>query len=357
MPSDPQPALASTRAWSRPRLIVWLVLIGAGLALAGWGYLALHDRQERQRGLHLARDDRFDEAKPLLLAAIARDPQDIPVLKALGRGYLATVTPNDARPFLERWSELRPSDTEALQLRLDLYSKQQDFEAAVAVARRLSELQPDDFTAQRKVAQLAFSSGDFEGCEATCRTCLETTPNDRRTQILLVEALRARGRTDEAGAILDRILATDPDDAGTLMFRGIILRETGHPEQAVPLLQRVVQIDPSRKRSARYELAQALEQAGRPDEARKVMAEVRAMQDAEVLGIASRSQPDNLELQVRAAAALLANGNTREGLDMLNAVLKRDPSFQPAHRLLADYYEQHGEAERAATHRSKILAK
>jgi predicted Zn-dependent protease len=166
--------------------------------------------------------------------------------------------------------------------------------------------------------------------------------------------LRARGRPDETSAILDRLLAANPDDPGALMLRGIILRETGHADQAVPYLQRVVLTDPRRQRSARYELAQALEQAGRPDEARRVMAEVRHMQDAEVLGVASRLQPENLELQVRTAAALLANGNARDGLDMLNAVLKRDPAFQPAHRVLADYYEQHGEADRAATHRSKV---
>jgi predicted Zn-dependent protease len=81
------------------------------------------------------------------------------------------------------------------------------------------------------------------------------------------------------------------------------------------------------------------------------MDEVRKMQEAETLRLALPTRPNDLALRVRTAEALLASGNTAEALDLLGQVLTRDPAFRSAHAVLARYFEQLGEKDRADAHR------
>jgi Tfp pilus assembly protein PilF len=53
----------------------------------------------------------------------------------------------------------------------------------------------------------------------------------------------------------------------------------------------------------------------------------------------------------------LRAGAAEEGLRWLNSALKEDPHYAPAHKALADYYQRHGDFNRAAQHRQKAGGK
>jgi predicted Zn-dependent protease len=125
----------------------------------------------------------------------------------------------------------------------------------------------------------------------------------------------------------------------------------GEPQRAIELLEEVVRTDPRRQRTGRYHLCLAYERAGRTEDARRVLAEVARMQEAETLRLALPSRPDDLALRVRTAEALVASGKMAEALDLLGQVLERDPAFRPAHALLARYYDKQGDKGRARAHR------
>jgi predicted Zn-dependent protease len=168
---------------------------------------------------------------------------------------------------------------------------------------------------------------------------------------MLAEIRRARGDPTGAAAILDELIAEFPENTGPLLARATLHQEAGEWAKSEPLLRRVYDRDPRQRRAAGYLLSLALERTGRSEESRKVLAEVRRLQDVEVFSDAIKNQPDNLELQTRLGSTLLNDGHTQDGLQLLNAVLTRDPWFRPAHQALATYYEQHGESTRAAEHR------
>lgn len=343
-PAVPVPAPRRPRRW-----VLVIILLGLGGAgTAAW--LATRDHG-RQAALRDAQAGRFAEAEPVLREALARNPDDVDVLAALARGYLTADRPLDADPFLSELVRRRPNTAEYLRLRLKLDRQLKRHEEAYADARRLLELEPGDDDLRRTTLGQAFSVGRFADAEVLCRDLLAQHPDDRRLKSLLAEIRRARGDDAGAGQLLDELIRSDPNDYASLQARGILDDETGHPDRAVPLLRRVFDEDPSRRRPAGYQLAVALEKVGQADEAKKVLAEVRRLQDVEIATEAMKTQPDNLALHVQLAEDLLRAGHTNDGLAVLERVLRRDPNFAPAHRALAAHYERAGNPEQAARHR------
>jgi tetratricopeptide (TPR) repeat protein len=325
---------------------VLTVLLGLGL-----GWMKLAHRRERQEALRLAEREDFDRAEPALRRVLERSPEDVAVLQALAQGYLAEKKLSDAEACLNRLCALQPGEVEPFRLRMEMHRQREQYEQALADGRRVLELDPDDLALRQRVAGFCFSAGRFEEAEREYRRCLEAQPNAPELLTLLAQARQAQGDQAGAAALLDRVLAAHPQFTRALMARAILYDTTGEPAKAIPLFRQVLALDKGRQRTARYQLSLALERVGQSEEARRVMAEVRNMQDAEVLDVASKVQPDNLDLQVQAARAQLAVGATAAGLKMLEDVLARDPNQRAAHAVLADHFERTGQADRADRHR------
>jgi Tfp pilus assembly protein PilF len=338
----------------RNRLVAPLAGVGilAALLIAGFAYSwGAHDKARREAALNDARHERFDRAEQDLRAAYDRNHDDKEVLRALARGYLAKDSLDDAERFLNRWIELEPNEIEPLELRAEFYHKRRVTEKAFADARHLAELDPGNFEYQRLAMLRAFEAGEFEAAETYCRECLKSRPDDPSLKSLLAQILRARRDPEGAAKVLDEMLAENPKNTRAILARAILYQENGDVEKAIPMLRTVLQLDHERQRTASYQLSMALEQAGEPEEAKKVMMEVRRRQDVELFKDAMANQPDNLDLKVRFAVSLLNDGHETDGEGLLEVVLARDPKFAPAHKALADYYEKKGEPSRAAKHR------
>lgn len=340
-----------------PRRRAWVAVV---LALVVGGSLSgywLHGRLEKSRALAAVESGSFADAEPLLRQALTRSPRDIELLRAIVQGYGEADRVADAEPLLRRWCDLRPQDEEPYRLRFESYRRRARHREALTDGLHLLELAPDDLDIRRKVAASQFALGSFAESEDECRAILGRKPGDRSARSLLAQALRARGDPAGAGAVLDQLLRAEPDFTRAMMSRAILFLESGSPALAIPLLERVIRLDPRRQRTARYQLSLAYERVGRHDDARRVMQEVRRMQEADTLRTAVLSQPDNLALCVRAAEALLENGNTGEGLDMLAGVLARDHEYGPAHLALADHFDRQNQSDRANAHRRRAGGK
>lgn len=345
LPAQPRPPSRTRRVPAR------VLVVGVAVAISGviiWW--ALHPGRERVEGLRAARDGDFARAEPLLKQALDRNLDDAEVVEALARGHLAADNPQ-AAAHLARWAELRPDQPEPVRLRMEFCRKHKLREEAFADGKRLLDFEPDNQQLRRTVMNLAFSVGRFEEAESLCRECLRKQSGDSGLLVMLAEIRRARGDQPGAAAVLDSLLKDQPKLASALLLRATVYEESGEPAKAVPLLREVMAGDPRRRAAAAYRLSLALERAGRPDEARAALAELRRLQDVDTFAEAIRTQPDNLDLRVRLAESLLAEGHTQDGLNLLSGVLARDPRFRPAHRTLAAHYEKQGQPDRAAEHR------
>jgi tetratricopeptide (TPR) repeat protein len=345
LPAQPGPPSRARRLPAR------VLVVGAAVVISGvviWW--ATHPGRERVEGLRAARDGDFARAEPLLMQALERNPADAEVVESLARGHLAAADPR-AAVHLAHWAKLRPDQPEPVRLRMEFCRKHKQREEAFADGKRLLDFEPDNQQLRRTVMNLAFSVGRFEEAEPLCRECIRRQPGDTGLLVMLAEIRRARGDLPGAAAVLDPILKDQPKLASALLLRATIHEEFGEPAKAVPLLREVMASDPRRRATAVYRLSLALERAGRPDEARAALTELRRIQDVDTYAEAIRTQPDNLDLRVRLAESLLAEGDTQDGLNLLSGALALDPRFRPAHRALAAHYEKQGQPDRAAEHR------
>ncbi|MBM3980000.1 MAG: tetratricopeptide repeat protein [Planctomycetes bacterium] len=353
-PPPPNPPASRHRPWVAVlALLVGLVAaVGATLWYTSRPDTARPDAA-RDDALRAAKEDRFVQAEPGLKAALARKPDDVEVVEALARGHLKGETANAAEPYLVRWVELCPDDREARRFLHEYYRKARKLEHAYSHGKKLLELEPADTRLRNNLMGQAFSVGRFDESEAYCRELLATRPGDRDLRAMLAEIRRARGDLAGAATVLDQLITDLPGYTPALLSRAVIFLESGHAERAIPLLRDILRTDNQRQRVAGYHLAVALERVGDTDEAKRVTAEVRRLQDVANTEEALRNQPDNLELAARLGDELLTAGHTADGLKFLGAVLARAPDFAPAHRALATHYERAGDPARAADHRRR----
>jgi predicted Zn-dependent protease len=333
--------------WLVP-LVVIVLFIG-GAVYFGYGQYV---HGQRESVLDAARDGDFDRAEPQLKAILARAPTDVEVLGALSKGYLSLGRKGEAEECLTRWLDQTPTATEALELRLALFRDLARFDAALADLDRLIALDPESPALRRRRPGLLFSGGQFAEADRACQASLGRQPDDRALLRLHAEIKRAQKEFAAAGEILDRILRAAPLEPGVLMAKAMLLYETDQPAEAIQLFRQVLRLDPSRQRTARYHLSLALARVDRNDpEARRLIDEVRHMQDAELLLVDSDNNPDNIPLQIRSARAQFENNDHRRAVKILEHVLRLDPRSSAAHALLAEIHEKEGNEEKAAEHR------
>lgn len=354
-PASPTPPTSRRfRLW-----FVSAVLLVAACVVAVVLWQNARTDNTRKEALRAADQGRFATAEPALRALAAQNPSDVEVVAALARGYAESENTSEAEVYLTRWIELKPEDANVRRARYDFYRKINAPEKAYADGKRLLELErPDTQVRRQTVAQFrrglvgqAFSLGHFDDAEALCQQALRDTPNDPDLRSMLAEIRRTRGDFAGAAAILDKLLDENPKNPRALLGRANLYLDTGEPEKAIPLLREVLKTDRTRQRTAGAQLVIALERTGQVEEAKKVAAEVRKLQDVEVYGDAIKSQPENLDIRVRLAERLFADGHTDDALTNLQAVLAIDPRHRAAHLALAAHYDKQGQPDRAAEHR------
>lgn len=184
--------------------------------------------------------------------------------------------------------------------------------------------------------------------------------------LLLLDVFEAQfgGRVADTRLAYDRILARRPDDVTTLLAAGAFRRETGDLPGALELHERAQRLRPSspapwyeiaRDRSAQKDpagAAAALAEAVRLDPKGSVSA-ARALRDAAVtrgqweealrwkqaLDLRLSLYPDALRpgdattglgIEFERAVELAAAGRTKEAIQALRTLLKREPRFIPA---------------------------
>lgn len=334
----------------------------AGVVTASMFWSRHVTERDRTLGLRLAAIGNYQEADPLLRRALELNPDDIETIGALTRGRLPSATFAGAEPLLNRWCALAPDDAAPFKLRMDFYHRQARAASAAAEALRLTRaalvdgqhvltLDPRDDSVAQEVIWLLMQVERFDEADERCRACLQRRPNDPWLTYLLAKISHSRGQATQAQVLLDALLLQHPLFARGLLLRAALHNEAGEPERAVGLLRQLLAFDHTLRNETRYQLSLALARSGKTDEARRVMAEVQKHNLDHIL--ATTPMPDTSAMKLHKAEVLLAVDCADEGLQLLTELLEHEPYLIAAHQLLAVYYEQHGQPERAAQHRHK----
>src|SRR5262245_23517555 len=185
---------APTTGPSRRRRVLTLALGGAVLVVAlvllvAWQWHLADLRAERQTGLELASAGRFENARPLLERALARSPNDLPVVKALARGRFAEAQSlTDAEGPLSRWCDLEPANPNPFLMRLELYARLHDPEKAVPDGLHVLRLDPDNQAVRKGVVWMLLNLGHFEEARREGAEGRRRSPADPEWSFLLAKA-------------------------------------------------------------------------------------------------------------------------------------------------------------------------
>ena len=284
-------------------------------------------------------------------------PDAAEICEAFVNGALIDGQTELALAILPAWQLQIPADPQpyyargrVLEHKLDATAAEREYRSAV---ERDSEHWPARYALGRLLLSQKKAAEALVQSQAACRMRDNAAP-----RLQVAKCLRALGKNNEAKTILHDLLKSQ-SEARSKSFIRVGEPESGLPvemelglmevslqnwEAALPWLERVLLDDPQLI-EVRYALATTLRSLGRLDVAQREFERIRlareaiAEADRLVDEIARRSDLCVAE-RCRIGELYLKNESRRRGEFWLRDALNRDPNYVPAHRLLAEYYQE-----------------
>lgn len=194
----------------------------------------------------------------LLLADLARELRNAPVLRAAAKGA-AKIAPSDSRvcSLARAASPAGPELDEAEALLRD-----GNRPAALAMARAATEKDPSSAAAWTLTGQLTLRSPDGAPAAADAlRRALELQPNNAEVEVLLSDALCTQGALDEAAQRLSSVLESAPGHLNALLALARLREIQGDAAGSEGLLELAIREHPQAPAAARR-LGDALKRRG-----------------------------------------------------------------------------------------------
>jgi tetratricopeptide (TPR) repeat protein len=215
-------------------------------------------------------------------------------------------------------------------------------ERALEVLRNLVRARPDDAGGWFSLSQIEFQLDNFDGAVAAARRVTELEPDGLRGPFMLARGLGALGRyqsmIETIEPVIDRATraARDAPEQIASLLQSVSAAhvQLGDQDAAIESLVAALALVPSDLR-LQAQLAQAYLSAGRYDDAEDIVARAR------------RDRPDNLALLRLQAQTLSARGDLAEAVAVLEGALDRLPAEPIAHVALANLYSEHDRVDDA----------
>lgn len=273
---------------------------------------AWHDSESPVEGLLLAQSLReagqWEEAWQLAATLAIEFPRRPPVHMELAASALAAGHPEAAWPAAERACVLAPGKQEARVLAAHTAEAAGRPEDGLGHAREAVALDPDDPVAAALLAHLLVIVGDPTAALEPLNEVARRGVRDVRVAAARVEAWVALGRNDEAETLIRRVLATETRPQW-LELRAKALLARGRWSWAQDDLRKALELDPGQVETWR-ELADLLEDADQPDEARECRERAATVESANREGREAleewRASPYERETARRSIERLLA---------------------------------------------------
>jgi tetratricopeptide (TPR) repeat protein len=188
---------------------------------------------------------RVEEARPVLAAALQRDPKDA---TAKAQQAIIALARNDRASALEQARAAAASDprSAAAQIALSyVHQARFELERALKHSRRAVALDSHNALAQVRLAELELSLGHLKAGERAARRALRLNPHQARARTLLGFAELLQIDTDQALARFDQAIAQDAADPLSRFGRGLARIRQGKLREGTAELELAASLDPN----------------------------------------------------------------------------------------------------------------
>jgi Tfp pilus assembly protein PilF len=259
---------------------------------------------------------------------------------------------------LSVWIQKDPDAAQPYQWRGWVLERLNDWGGAMKDYEMALELNPEETNIRLRLAEILLDHAKMDDAVPHLERLWNQCPDRPDVKARLGQCRYEQSRFDEARSLLEDAVKEMPDDSSVLLYLARLEISDGHPDKAEAKLRHALKVDPTDMK-ALFELYGCLQQAGRRQEAEATLQQHQKgtamlkrlskliQEEAEK----PTNNPDNLnEIGVQ----FLRSGNGRVGVYWLRRALQIDPTHQPTHKALAEYYEGKGEKEKAAEHRRQL---
>ncbi|MBX9581747.1 MAG: hypothetical protein K2X87_15700 [Gemmataceae bacterium] len=155
-------------------------------------------------------------SRPLLEAAFARRPSDVPAGEGLGWALACLDRPGEALDAYQRVLERAPGREQTLILAAQAAEGVGRFDDALGYRLRLTALNPYLGEYHADAAKLLARKQDWPAVVREAEAALRLTPADRDARLILVAALARQGDRPRAAAELETLIRLSPADEAEL---------------------------------------------------------------------------------------------------------------------------------------------
>jgi tetratricopeptide (TPR) repeat protein len=211
---------------------------------------------------------RFGEALPHLEQLSRWLPEHVETTYALGVCYIQTRNPNKSREVFARMFKVPAASASAYLVNAQMLVKQHFEVFAEKELHRALELDPRLPQANFLLGELAVYHAQVERGIQLLEKEIAINPTFGMAHYRLGEALTRQLRWDEAIAPLQKSIWLNPYFSGPYIVLGKVYLKKDDLQNAESVLRRALQMDPNNF-SGHHLLAQVLQRANRPEEAKK----------------------------------------------------------------------------------------
>ena len=296
----------------------------------GWGSSIDVARQARAAQDALKRND-YPAAVAFAERAAKSAPQNPELWFLLG--YAARLEghyPASVDAY-NRGLKLQPSSVRGLAGLAQTYAKMGRDAEAEKLLQRVVEANPKDANSLQLAGELMINSDAEQSIDLLKRA--DALQPSAHTDLLIAHAYEHLGKTDDSTHYLNRARSRAPKDPEVLRAVAGQYRDQGQFDAAISTLQSI----PSKNMDVLAELAYTYQLAGKPQEAADLYTRV------------AKSAKGNLGLNLSAAQALAAIGQTDAAQSFLNEARRIDPNNYRLHAILGSIAEQEDRVADAST--------
>jgi predicted Zn-dependent protease len=285
-----------------------------------------------------------------------RHPDSEQILESLASGSVHVYRLDEAAFFTKQLLDRFPANPVGWLIAAQSSETLRRPDRPLEIARRLVKDYPSFDKARLYLAGLLSKGHHYNEAADHYRHLHGRQPAELMSLLGLIRALLTLGRIDEAEPLLSELQERHPNNSEALLERARFALRQKRPADAESLLRRAVRLAPNDP-DVHFELATSLGQLNRMDESNLHLKRYKQIQsdmmDLDKAFQAMTKAPNDPAPRVEAGRVCLRNGQDQEGLRWLHGALQVNPSYGPAHAALAEFYEQRGDPDRAATHRRK----